>query len=172
MRYLPGVSKSLAVLMISAGLATSANANTLLTDLTSLQVGNFADRMWMVSDQAADELQLKCTDCKTQVLLNVRLGSREEFGGLGPEAAKKAKAKCNRSLDQLLQCDTIEGIEFNGISGLTATKKVLEDFYISSFILGDDKTLVKMTTKASSKLEADKISREFFETIKTEVIVK
>ena len=53
-----------------------------------------------------------------------------------------------------------------------ATKKVLDNFYISSVILGDETTLVKVTTKASSKLRADDISRQFFEVVKTEMILR
>jgi len=166
------VANALSASLISLGLSVPVSANMLLTDLTTVSVPSFADRDWKVSQQAADELQLECANCDKQILLNIRLSARVNFGGLGHETAKKAKTKCNRSLDQLLQCDTIEGIEAENVEGLMATKKVLDNFYISSIILGDQKTLIKMTTKASSKYEANLVSRQFFEAIKAEMILK
>ncbi len=165
-------AKPLSTLAIALGLTCAASANMLLTDLTSVNVSPFADRNWTVKEQAVSELQLECANCDSQILVNIRLGKRNEFGGLGPQAAKKAKAKCNRSLDLLLQCDTVKGFQLGNVEGLSATKKVLDNFFISSFILGDETTLVKMTTKASSKFEADEVSRQFFEAIKAEMILQ
>lgn len=172
MNKITNFTKPFSAFIVALAMTGTASANMLLTDLTSINVPSFADREWKVSGQAASELQMECANCDEQILVNVRLGERFEFGGLGPAAAKKAKTKCNRSLDQLLQCDTIEGVQFGNVAGLTATKKILDDFYISSFILGDETTLVKMTTKASSKLEADEVSRQFFDAIKAEMIKK
>lgn len=165
-------TKPLFALAISLGLSLPASANMLLTDLSSINAGTVADREWTVNHKTSNEVLLECVNCSEQVLVNIRLGNRNDFGGLGPEAAKKAKHKCNRSLDQLLQCDTILGFEVENVAGLMATKKVLDDFYISSVILGDETSLIKMTTKASSKYEAGLVSRQFFDATKSEMIIK
>ena len=172
MNSIQSLKKIVLTMCIGMGLTAPALANMLLTDLTLINVPSVADRNWTISTRAAKELQIECANCDQQVLVNIRLAERNHFGSLGPEAAKKAKKKCNRSLDQLLQCDTIVGMDHGNVSGLMATKKILDNFYISSIILGDETTLLKMTTKASSKLEADGISRRFFEAVKKEMILR
>jgi len=162
------------IITIMTGLCfTSAvSANMLIKDLTALKLHGNTDREWATKNSNASELQLECVNCVEQVLLNMKLGKRVDFGDLGLEAARKAKANCNRSLNQSLQCDTVKGFKKENVNGLIATVRVLEDFFISTIILGDETSLLKITTKASSKLLATEISNEFFENAGTMLIIK
>lgn len=148
-----------------------ASANMLIADLSAIQAPTTSEREWQINIRKQDELQLECLNCEDQILVHLKLGKREEFAGLGLEAAKKAKEKCNRSLTHSLQCDTVKGYEQDQVSGMLATVKILDDFFISTFVLGDETTLIKMTTKASSKFKATEVSQKFFEAIRNMVIL-
>lgn len=158
-------------MLVGLFLTSFASANMLIDDLSSIKAPSTTEREWKIKIQNEDELQLECTNCQEQVLVHLKIGKRIDFGGLGLDAAKKAKAKCNRAITHSLQCDTVEGYELDKVNGMIATVKILEDFFISSIILGDETTLLKMTTKASTKFEATEVSRDFFEAIRNMVIL-
>jgi len=160
------------VVLTGLFLTTAASANMLIKDLTSLKFSGHAQQDWKVRSHHASEIQLECVNCVEHVLLHIKLGKRIDFGDLGLEAARKAKTNCNRSISQSLQCDTVKGFKRDNVDGLLATVKILEDFFISTIVLGDDTSLLKITTKASSKLVATQISNEFFKTASSMLIVK
>jgi hypothetical protein len=58
------------------------------------------------------------------------------------------------------------------VQGLSSTLKILDNLFIASNILGDEKTLVQITTKAETKATAGLITQQLFEAIKSEMIMQ
>ena len=149
-----------------------AQANMLLRDLAALEVPDFSDRKWSVHHQDMKSIRLDCVGCKEDIIVNIQIKSREIFGPLGLDRAQKAKAACELSTDKSLQCDTIRGVQLGNVQGLISTLKILDNLFIASNILGDEKTLVQITTKAETKATAGLITQQLFEAIKSEMIMQ
>lgn len=150
--------------------SSSAFANMLITDLNELKISTFADRQWKLHHQDTESARFDCLKCDDNIIINIQLNNRNTFGDLGLEAANKAKKSCINTSKNALQCDTIFGIHQGKVMGIHATLKILDGIYIASYILGDQKTLVKIRTKASTKETASIINKQLFETYKTKFI--
>lgn len=159
-----------AVLLIFS--SSLAQANMLLKDLSVLNIPDFSDREWSVHHQDMKSIRLDCVGCKEDIIINIQIRDREIYGSLGVEKAQKAKAACETSTDKSLQCDTIEGAQLGNVQGLSSTLKILDNLFIASNIMGDEKTLVQITTKAETKESAGSITKQLFEAIKSEMIMQ
>jgi len=151
-------------------LPSLASANMLSQDISNLKVFSFADQEWKLDHHEKQSMRFDCTNCEQSVIVNIQLTKREHFGTLGIEKAKKAKANCLISKSDTLQCDTIIGTQDGDIAGLQSTIKVLDNLYIASYILGDEKTLMQIRTKAETKPYAAQVNNDFFKAIKSEII--
>lgn len=149
-----------------------AQANMLLRDLAILDVSTFSDKKWSVHHQDMKSIRLDCVGCRENIIVNIQIRNREIFGPLGLDKAQKAKAACEASTDKSLQCDTIQGVQLGNVQGLSSTLRILENLFIASNILGDEKTLIQITTKAETKATAGLITKQFFEAIKSEMIMQ
>ena len=149
-----------------------AHANMLLKDLSALNIPDFSDRKWTIQQQDMKNIRLDCSGCNEEIIVNIQIRDREIFGTLGQEKAQKAKAACQTSTDKSLQCDTIRGVQLGNVQGLSSTLKILDSLFIASNILGDEKTLVQITTKAETKATAGLITQQLFEAIKSEMIMQ
>lgn len=149
-----------------------AQANMLLKDLSALEVPNFSDRQWSVYHRDMKNIRLDCIGCKEDIIVNIQIRERDIFGPLGLEKAQKAKAACEVSTDKSLQCDTIQGVQLGNVQGLSSTLKILDNLFIASNLIGDQKTLVQITTKANTKETAGLITEQLFEAIKSEMIMQ
>lgn len=156
--------------LFALAFSSSAFANMLVTDLNELTISEFADREWTLQHQNSENMRVDCLKCDEDIIVNIQINNRNTFGNLGVEAANKAKTNCDPSRENPLQCDTIFGIDQGKIMGIHATLKILDGIYIASYILGDDKTLVKIRTKASTKETASDINQQVFETFKAEFV--
>ncbi|MEM9278271.1 MAG: hypothetical protein AAGA76_06835 [Pseudomonadota bacterium] len=152
--------------------ATNAEAKMLITDLAEINIEPLHERKWRIVDQQKDSLKIDCLSCDEQILVNVLLGERNTFGPLGISKARKAKSNCEAAPEGSLQCDTIEGIEMGKISGLISTVKISEGFFVGSYILGDDSTLIQIRTKAPTKESATGFTRQIYQAIKAKIIVQ
>jgi len=161
----------LSATVMSIALTTNmAFANMLIDDLSSLNIQNFNGQEWKVHHQENNTMRIDCTSCEKPTFINIQIGGRETFGSLGNKAAEKAKTNCIESNSTSLQCDTVKGIEIGGVSGIISTLKIIDGIYIASHVLGDNKTLLQIRTKAGGKDEAGTINQQLFEAIKSEVI--
>lgn len=166
-------SISLATVIIGfLSLTNLASANMLLDNLSDLKIQNFNGQEWKVDHQEEKSMRIDCTSCEKPIFANIQVRARDTFGVLGSEKAEKAKADCLASNGMSLQCDTLEGIDIGNISGISSTLKIIEGVFVASYVLGDDKTLMQISTKASTKDEAGDINKGLFEAIKSEVIVQ
>jgi len=164
--------KAFSIVCFLVFLPSHAQANMLLKDLSALEVPNFSDRQWSVHHQDMKNIRLDCIGCKEDIIVNIQIRKREIFGPLGLEKAQKAKSACEVSTDKSLQCDTIQGTELGNVQGLSSTLKILDNLFIASNLVGDQKTLVQITTKANTKETAGLITKQLFEAIKSEMIMQ
>ena len=149
-----------------------AQANMLLGDLAALEVTDFSDRKWSVHHQDIKSIRLDCVGCKENIIVNIQIKDPELLGPLGLERAQKAKAACEVSTDKSLQCDTIRGVQLGNVQGLSSTLRILDNLFIASNILSDEKTLILITTKAETKATADLVTQQLFEALKSEIIMQ
>ncbi len=163
--------KALLAIAFVIPFSTQASANMLVTDISGLKVpASFSGKKWELDNSETESMKINCIDCKENVIVNIQLSKRENFGTLGIEKGQKAKADCLESkLDNLL-CDTIIGTQEGDVSGLQSTVKILDSIYIASYILGDEKTLIQIRTKADTKDLATKVNNDFFQALKSEII--
>ena len=153
-------------------LPSLAQANMLLKDLAALEVPDFSDRKWLVHHQDMKSIRLDCVGCEEQIIVNIQIKDPELLGPLGLERAQKAKAACETSTDKSLHCDTIRGAQLGNVQGLSSTLQILDNLFIASNILSDEKTLILITTKAETKATAGLITQQLFEAIKSEMIMQ
>lgn len=149
----------------------TVQANMLVKDLSALKVPDFSDRKWSLHHQEMKSIRLDCIACKEQIIVNIQIRKREVFGPLGPEKARQSKTECEISTDKSLLCDTIQGTQIGNVQGLSSTLKILDNLYIASNIMGDQKTLIQITTKAQTKETAGQVTKQLFEAIKSEMIM-
>lgn len=159
-----------AILVIS--FSGVAQANMLLKDLSALKVPDFSNKQWSVHHQDMKSIRLDCVGCEENVIVNIQIKDREIFGTLGHDKAQKAKEACKSSTDKSLQCDTIVGTQLGNVQGLSSTLKILDNLFIASNIMGDEKTLIQITTKAETKETAGLVIKQLFEAIKSEMIMQ
>lgn len=166
------LKSAFSIACLSIFLPNIAHANMLTKDLSVLMVSDFSDRKWSVQHQDMKSIRLDCVGCKEEIIVNIQIRNREIFGTLGLEKAQKAKEACEVSTDKSLQCDTISGVQLGNVQGLSSTLKILDNLFIASNILGDEKTLVQITTKAETKATAGLVTNQLFEAIKSEMIMQ
>lgn len=166
------LKSAFSIACLSIFLPNIAHANMLTKDLSVLMVSDFSDRKWSVHHQDMKSIRLDCVGCKEEIIVNIQIRNREIFGTLGLEKAQKAKEACEVSTDKSLQCDTISGVQLGNVQGLSSTLKILDNLFIASNILGDEKTLVQITTKAETKATAGLVTNQLFEAIKSEMIMQ